>query len=152
MVVRYCNRRERLEFRQEREPRSSAEITAQWDAFVDWADQTTNFLGTRSYVPPELVGKQIVKSKMDTHTATGLCESETSRGPDFVSLVEGKFCDMETKTLWPVCKDEEDGDCFDNNIHLMRGVNKLGKRTGRRVTLARKYTKVIVWGDSVGAI
>ena len=162
MVTRYCNRRERLEFRQEREPhevityheppRSSAEITAQWDAFVDWADQTTDLLKSKSYVPPVLVGKQIVESKIHTHTATSLCESKTSRGPDFVSLTEGKFCDMETKTLWPVCKDKVDDDCFDNDTHIMRGVKKLGKTAGRRMTWARNYAKVTIWGDSVEAV
>lgn len=162
MVIRYCDRRERLEFRQEREPhevityheppRSSVEITAQWDAFVDWANQTTDLLKPRSHVPPALVGKQIVKSRMDTHTATSLCESETSRGPDFVSLTEGKFCDMETKTLWPICKDKVDDDCFDNDTHLMRGVKTLGKRAGGAVTCAKNYTKVTLWGDSVDAV
>lgn len=162
MVIKDCDRRERLEFRQEREPhevityheplRSSAEEIAEWDAFLDYFNETSELLKARSNVVPALAGKQIVKSNLDTHTATSLCESDTSRGPDFASLVERKFCDMETKTLWPICKSEEDGGCFDNDNHLIRGVKRLGKRAGRAVTWARSYTKVTIWDDSVEAI
>ena len=159
MAIRYCDRRERLEFRQEREPhevityheppRSSTEEMAEWDAFLDYVNETSDLLKTRSNVLPALVGKQIVKSNLDSYTATSLCKSETSRGPDFTSLAEGKFCDMETKTLWPICKSQEDESCFDNDNHLMRGVKRLGKRAGRAVTRAKNYTKVTIWDDSV---
>ena len=161
-MIRYCDRRERLEFRQEREPhevipyheppRSSTEEIAEWDAFLDYVNETSDVLKARSNALPALIGKQIVKSKLDTHTATSLCESDTSRGPDFVSLAEGKFCDMETKTLWSICKGQKDEDCFDNDTHLMRGVKKLGKMAGRAATWAKNYTKVTIWDDSVEAI
>ncbi|KAI0410605.1 hypothetical protein F5X98DRAFT_368690 [Xylaria grammica] len=39
------------------------------------------------------------------HSARELCESDTSRGPDTVSLDERLFCDMETKSLFPLCED-----------------------------------------------
>lgn len=39
------------------------------------------------------------------HTAQRLCEDQTSAGPDFVNPVDGVFCDMKSKTTYPLCDD-----------------------------------------------
>lgn len=46
---------------------------------------------------------QLVVSSKRSHTATELCESETSLGPDFVSTEEGVFCSMSQKKTFPIC-------------------------------------------------
>ena len=58
---------------------------------------------------------------MAEHSGRELCESETSRGPDFVSKHERIFCDMDTKTAFPLCDDElgiETG-CFRLETHTL---------------------------------
>ncbi len=47
-------------------------------------------------------------------TGAALCESPTSVGPDFVNVVDGTFCRMSDKTLFPVCDSDGTTDnCFD---------------------------------------
>lgn len=45
----------------------------------------------------------LIVDDLDVHTAEALCESEMSSGPDFVNTALGGFCDMKTKTMYPVC-------------------------------------------------
>lgn len=79
----------------------------------------------------------LVASLHDSHSAHRLCESETSHGPDFVSLSEGVFCDMQTKALWPLCS--EDGlsiECYHWDTHsLVTGTERV----------AKNYTHVEQW-------
>lgn len=63
---------------------------------------------------------QIIKSNAQSHSASELCGSKTSWGPDFVSLYEGVFCDMGAKKTWPLCKGARDTACFDNAASRMR--------------------------------
>ncbi|KAK7917358.1 hypothetical protein PG985_010966 [Apiospora marii] len=42
------------------------------------------------------------------HSAKELCESATSYGADTVSMAERIFCDMEKKTMYPLCQEEGD--------------------------------------------
>lgn len=67
-----------------------------------------------------------------------LCGSETSHGPDFVSRKEGLFCDMESKTVWPVCDEAAEGEteCYDWGSH------SLVTREGRE---GRGYVDVEEW-------
>lgn len=69
----------------------------------------------------------IVGSHDEAHSAIKLCSSETSHGSDFVSFAEGVFCDMETKTAWPLCKKSVKGECYDWERHAL--VEKGGKAT-----------------------
>lgn len=55
-----------------------------------------------------------------THSARLLCESQTSAGPDFVSLPEGLFCDMADKILWPLCEYAGQESCFDLDSQTTR--------------------------------
>ncbi|KAI8624351.1 hypothetical protein F5Y19DRAFT_491096 [Xylariaceae sp. FL1651] len=45
----------------------------------------------------------LIVSHLRGHNATELCESENSLGPDFVSMEEGVYCNMETHEFIPVC-------------------------------------------------
>lgn len=74
-----------------------------------------------------------------------LCESPTSYGPDFVALQEGKFCDMETKTLWSLCGDDQAVDCFDTGAHDIRLTKRLGKRAVPALAGMKSYTQVTDW-------
>lgn len=51
----------------------------------------------------ERFGNVLVVDDLPEHTATSLCESATSSGPDFVNPDDGVFCDMKTKTMYPLC-------------------------------------------------
>ena len=56
---------------------------------------------------------RLVVTPYAKHSAIELCNSETSWGPDEVSLTERMFCDMDTKTLYPLCDDQAKNNCFD---------------------------------------
>lgn len=43
-----------------------------------------------------------------------------SLGPDFVSIEEGLFCDMDTSELWPLCTETQMNDCFDFSAQQIR--------------------------------
>lgn len=49
-------------------------------------------------------GNMLVIDDLPSHTAHALCESASSDGPSFVNPEHGYFCDMQTKTIHPVCK------------------------------------------------
>ncbi|KAM0273611.1 hypothetical protein ACHAQH_008205 [Verticillium albo-atrum] len=85
----------------------------------------------------------LVVESFPSNSAAGLCNSESSFGPDFVNTQEGLFCDMSEKRLYPVCgsdtaKSLESKDaCFDvDNQQLVR--SGVVKRTS-------PYTRVQDW-------
>jgi hypothetical protein len=88
-------------------------------------------------------GGALISSQHAQHGGRNLCTDPFSMGPDFVSFIDNTFCDMETKTLWPLC-DGENGlrrGCFDwDTKSLMTGWFR--KRE-------LKYREVIEW-DVVG--
>lgn len=79
----------------------------------------------------------IVGSHDERHSAIELCQSETSLSSDFVSFKEGVYCDMETKTAWPLCKGHVKDGCFDWKTHT-----ELAK--GGKVT-KKVYSNVQTW-------
>ena len=50
------------------------------------------------------LANRLITSPRQQHSATKLCERESSHGPDFVSWDERVFCDMETKMSYPLCE------------------------------------------------
>lgn len=59
-------------------------------------------------------GNMLVIDDLDSHKAHTLCESSSSAGPNFLNPKDGFFCDMETKTVYPVCEPQNNGTvCFD---------------------------------------
>lgn len=87
---------------------------------------------------------RLIISHFSSHTAEHLCNSETSWGPDFVGT-DGKFCDMATKTLIPLCSKEDVDGCVD----LDQNGTVVTKRSiaRRTVPVTKTYTKVSVWGN-----
>lgn len=89
----------------------------------------------------------VVISSLDQHTATELCQSATSIGPDFVSTKENLYCDMCKHELWPVCSTTITAACFDlssNTVLAGTGVQGRNESRGREVP-SKSYDKVTNW-------
>ncbi|KAJ8065162.1 hypothetical protein OCU04_005875 [Sclerotinia nivalis] len=69
---------------------------------------------------------QLIVSNSTSHSAAGLCDSDSSRGPDFVARQEGSdgvYCDMRNKKTYPVCclsGKPATGACFDVKLNTLR--------------------------------
>lgn len=74
------------------------------------------------------------------HSARELCGMERSWGPDFVSVVEGLYCDMCERDLYPLCANEQQTNCFDVDERVLRGSESLWQRV-------KKYVSVEVWRE-----
>ncbi|KAK0665236.1 hypothetical protein QBC41DRAFT_359048 [Cercophora samala] len=85
---------------------------------------------------------RLVISNSPLQKASELCESETSYGPDFVSLVEGMYCNMETSELLPLCTEELQTGCFhlDQKTHV--------KRDGIVSENQKEYEHILDWTTS----
>lgn len=112
-----------------------------WDRQEDRIQDGPSSKAKRTFSTEERRFTHLVASAHEQHSAREVCGSGTSRGPDFVSLKEGFFCDMETKTLWPLCAEEEEGEDGEEGCYHW-GTHALGKR-GERV--GRKYGWVEEW-------
>ncbi|KAL8927833.1 MAG: hypothetical protein Q9172_001206 [Xanthocarpia lactea] len=90
----------------------------------------------------------VIISTSPNHSAKELCESETSRGFDFVSSTENLFCDMESKKLWPVCDTTTTSACFDMISSTMKPGKGLRGRDSRsgQIPPAKQYAKTVHWG------
>ncbi|KAF2971962.1 hypothetical protein GQX73_g1511 [Xylaria multiplex] len=89
----------------------------------------------------DMIKTSLVIGNSDSHTATDLCGSETSYGPDFVNVKTGKFCRMSDKTLWPICNGTDVTDnCFNVDSQQLI-INGLAARS-------EPYKKVIDWTSS----
>ncbi|KAK4225463.1 hypothetical protein QBC38DRAFT_501330 [Podospora fimiseda] len=82
----------------------------------------------------------LVFDSEEEHSATELCLSKTSLGPDFANNDQKLFCHMSDKTLWPFCNDVYPDDCFDADLQQLV--------IGGKVVRDRKYANVINWGGS----
>ncbi|KAK6839379.1 hypothetical protein PG987_005245 [Apiospora arundinis] len=80
-------------------------------------------------------------------SAKALCGSNTSYGADQVFLAEKMFCDMETKTLYPLCEEDDTMFGMDNATASVRvrssaeqqeGDKKKTEENGTRFNLASK--------------
>lgn len=69
----------------------------------------------------EVHADRLVISEMQGHSAIEVCNSQSSLGPDFVSLTEMMFCDMSEKTVWPICTDSLTSYCFDMDTQTVKG-------------------------------
>jgi hypothetical protein len=56
---------------------------------------------------------KLVKSRDLRQSASELCNSKGSIGPNFYSHHEEKFCDMQKRKLYPRCEAQGDVECFD---------------------------------------
>ncbi|KAK8102550.1 hypothetical protein PG984_015696 [Apiospora sp. TS-2023a] len=70
------------------------------------------------------------------HSAKELCESATSYGADTVSMAERLFCDMEAKTLYPLCQEGEEKATMHTNTNSSAVVR--GRRAVKEETKKEK--------------
>ncbi len=82
---------------------------------------------------------RLVVSSHASHTATELCQSETSRGPDFISLIDGYFCDMETHEILPLCNSAT------NNSTECYYLDETAKVKRNGAQRRKSYTKILKW-------
>ncbi|RMX83926.1 hypothetical protein D0869_04945 [Hortaea werneckii] len=71
---------------------------------------------------------RLIQSDLPEHSASRVCDSDSSWGPSFISTGEGTFCDMSSKILYPVCGGEKDTgevQCFDLVTRALKGLNTL---------------------------
>jgi hypothetical protein len=77
--------------------------------------------------------QQLVVSNLTQHKAGDLCSSETSWGPDFIGT-DGQLCDMEAKTLTPLCTTK--------NVEGCIVINDDKKTLTRRTQVAKREAHV----------
>lgn len=94
------------------------------------------------------IQERLIISDIEHHTAAELCMDENSYGPDFVGS-DGYFCDMETKTLLPLCSTENVAGCVTLDVDGMSISNHsspIGKfSVASAGDLLHKYQKVTQW-------
>ena len=78
--------------------------------------------------------QRLIVSNITTHTAEQLCDSSTSYGPDFVGT-DGKYCDMGTKTLSPLCSAKNVDGCVE--------VSTSNKTVTKHSSVARRSVKMV---------
>ncbi|RYP77011.1 hypothetical protein DL769_003496 [Monosporascus sp. CRB-8-3] len=86
----------------------------------------------------------VVSEKRD-HSARELCEHPNSYGYDFVSTLEGGYCDMETKRYYPLCDPDLNvhHTCFDverRSLVGAGGINARGEASTVGVSVKRYET------------
>lgn len=101
----------------------------------------------RRQISPTMQG-QLVVSSIDSHTATALCQSDTSSGPDFISTVEGLYCDMSEKQLYSLCSNTNimnncsnttiRDNCFDMNTNTLKPAS--GSHSSGNWTMTGSHT------------
>lgn len=97
-------------------------------------------LHTRDSIKGGRSDNRLVVSNMTLHSAIQVCLAHNSFGPDFISLVEGKYgiyCNMHTGEMLSVCGESVTEDCYDLDDH------KHMKRDGDHVF--RNPSSIIYW-------
>lgn len=89
--------------------------------------------------------RKLVISHHEGQSALDLCSSQKSRGPDFVSILEQQYCDMSSKTLYPLCSDTRKRHCFSVDHETLR-MKKRRQTSDKGETVHRQYYKVENWG------
>lgn len=87
----------------------------------------------------EVADRLVISSRTDER-AQELCESETSYGPDFVGS-DGMYCDMETKTMSPLCSFQKVDGCFEVDEEK-KTLTKTSNIARREVNSVHKTYKV----------
>ncbi|KAJ4228128.1 hypothetical protein NW759_004211 [Fusarium solani] len=88
-------------------------------------------------------GTRVVVTKEAGYNTTELCTSEISWGPDFVSLDEGLYCDMDSRELLPVCNEDKDVvPCFDAKAMKIEYGDKVFRD---EIPQQKEFTEIIQW-------
>ncbi|ORY16598.1 hypothetical protein BCR34DRAFT_597605 [Clohesyomyces aquaticus] len=95
---------------------------------------------------PSWMTVQLIVSNHTTQPAAELCNSATSWGPDFVGP-DGNFCDMESKTLAPLCSAQDVDGCVE--VNESEGTLTKRLNIARRTTnvVHKSYKKISKWGQ-----
>lgn len=94
-----------------------------------------------------------IRSKHVEHSAAMLCNQDISFGPSFTNPEEGLHCDMETKTLYPLCAEGVTETCFDNEEGEIRepaarqdfGIDGVTIAVAAVPKVIKKYAEVVDW-------
>ncbi|KAG4442844.1 hypothetical protein IFR05_001640 [Cadophora sp. M221] len=87
---------------------------------------------------------RLVISHLGDHSATELCKMSNSWGPDFVSVVEGLYCDMCERELWQLCSATTTSECFDLEKKEVRH-KQLGGEQDDQIDLRKKFEIISEW-------
>lgn len=74
-----------------------------------------------------------------------LCNDKFSAGPDFVSLVDGIFCDMDNKRDYPLCTGSDKDACFDLESKTLRPAPVSHRYRRDQVSSDKTYSNVVNW-------
>lgn len=119
--------------------------------------RTTNFTLTEGEdrtngrnTPEESITPLLVISDTKQHSVEDLCNSDTSIGPDLLSLYSNKFCRMSDKTIWPVCDTVNvTENCFD----ISRNILSTNLSSTGFAVAALPYSNVLNWtAGTIGAL
>ncbi|KAL8928980.1 MAG: hypothetical protein Q9208_001423 [Pyrenodesmia sp. 3 TL-2023] len=91
--------------------------------------------------------KKLVVSEYEGQSAQELCDSDKSRGPDFVSMAEGKYCDMSEKKTYQLCSGSTRRECFSLDQENKR-LRRRGGVKDASSSVHREYGKVDRWGPA----
>jgi len=111
-----------------------------------WKDKRDDALNAPGNYTADMNGKiaqpgHVVISDYNAHSAEEVCGSESSRGPSFVSMRENVYCDMESKTHYPLCSTTVTGNCFDvDEMHLLGEPRKHARDLSARNVQKRYVT------------
>jgi hypothetical protein len=106
---------------------------------------TNNTTSTANRSSGVFMEGQLVVSTFQHHSAQEVCQSSTSRGPDFVSILEGLHCDMTTRILTAVCSHNTTTCCFDTQANQMRACGVIRGSTKAMSAPIKQYTTVHQW-------
>ena len=90
----------------------------------------------------------VIISRHAAHGAVDLCQSASSRGPSFVSIDEKTYCDMSTKTHYPLCSSTLTGGCFDVDTMELIGRPRRHVRDLETRDVRKRYVTHEVWEPS----
>jgi hypothetical protein len=142
----------------EKEKERQGEKGSKRDVGADF-DRETTVNGTSAELKANgnIFAGQLNKSNSPWHSAQEVCDSETSRGADFLVKNEKEriFCDMDAHRAWPLCTEDSTqnggvpitNNCFDDKNNRMIGGVKNSRRddvTGDRI-VHKRYVKVNTW-------
>lgn len=112
--------------------------------------QTNDTLLPAQSVITRLFESKLIISHSNSHSAKELCESSSSKGPDFVSIKEQSYCDMTHRKIWPLCDArKKTSNCFDQTSHRFQPLAVRGRDVGAPSASPsppqKSYTKVETW-------
>ncbi|KAB5513199.1 hypothetical protein GE09DRAFT_1047130 [Coniochaeta sp. 2T2.1] len=84
----------------------------------------------------------LVVTDLPTHSAREVCEHPNSVGWDIVSTVEGLFCDLTDRQLYPLCSQTVTANCFDLGTLQLK---TLVQRDGNFAVQPRGYNTTAHW-------